>query len=125
MLFSTFVAILIVLVGSHTTSGAKGVDVSTYVSREKLRCLKQEGYDLLIVRGYRSNGRVDSNARRTLINAAREGFYNVDVYMFPCPKCKKSAAVQFAEMGKFCYTMLSLVETCLFEAFLCSFLHYV
>ena len=59
MLFSTFVAILIVLVGSHTTNGAKGVDVSTYVSREKLRCLKQEGYDLLIVRGYRSNGRVE------------------------------------------------------------------
>ena len=68
MLFSTFVVILLVLVGSHTTSGAKGVDVSSYVSRQRLRCLKQEGYDLLIVRGYRSYGGVDRNARSTLNN---------------------------------------------------------
>ena len=125
MLFSTFVVILLVLVGSHSTNGAKGVDVSTYVPRQSLKCLKKEGYDLLIVRGYRSNGRPDSNARRTLINARWEGFYNVDVYMFPCPKCGKSAAVQVREMGKFCNTMsfCSFVNLNLVEV--CNFLHYL
>ena len=42
----------------------------------------------------------DSNASATIANARSVGLKNVDVYLFPCPKCDKSASDQVSEMGK-------------------------
>ena len=45
-------------------------------------------------------GDVDYNARTTIANARAGGIRYVDVYLFPCPKCSKSASEQVTEMGK-------------------------
>ena len=67
------------LVGSHNTKAAKGIDVSTYVSYNEFKCLRNEGYNLVVVRAYRSIGYPDSIARKTLINARKAGFNYIDV----------------------------------------------
>ena len=84
----------------HFTDATKGIDVSTLVSSTGFKCLKAKGYNVLIVRGYRSLGKPDSNAIRTIVNARNAGFQYTDVYMFPCPKCSKSATEQVQEMSK-------------------------
>ena len=82
------------------TDATKGIDVSTLVYSTSFKCLKVDGYDFLIVRGYRNLGKPDSNAIRTIANARNAGFQYIDVYIFPCPKCSKSASEQIQEMGK-------------------------
>ena len=86
--------------GSSLTSATKGIDVSTLVYSTGFKCLKGDGYDFLIVRGYRSTGKPDTNAIHTIANAREAGFKYIDVYMFPCPRCGKSASEQVREMGK-------------------------
>ena len=54
----------------------------------------------MIVRAYLSLGQPDKNAIRTMANAKEAGFTNIDVYLFPCPKCAKSASDQVDEMGR-------------------------
>ena len=78
----------------------KGVDVSSLVYSTGFKCLKDDGYDFLIVRGYRSTGEPDPDAIHTIANARDAGFENIDVYMFPCPRCGKSASDQVREMGR-------------------------
>lgn len=78
----------------------RGVDVSDYVSSSHLSCLKQNGYQFVIVRAYQSLCRVDPYAVRTLANAKAMGLL-ADVYMFPSPRCSKSASTQVKEMGEF------------------------
>ena len=76
-----------------------GVDISTSTSKTAFSCLKNEGYEFVIVRAYHSNGEPDRAAPVTISNAEAAGFRYVDVYMFPCPKCSKSAREQVDEMG--------------------------
>ena len=88
-------------------SGSKGVDVSTAVSKTAFSCLKQEGYELVIVRAYRSSGFPDRAATGNILNARAGGFQEVDLYMFPCPKCSQSASSQVQDMGRWLYTVYS------------------
>lgn len=83
----------------YFTEATKGIDVSTLVYPKDFECLKNEGYEFLIVRGYRSYGAPDPNAIHTIANARQAGFKYIDVYMFPCPKCSKSASEQVQDMG--------------------------
>jgi len=94
------VILLLGLSSFHLTDATKGIDVSTLVYSNGFKCLKNEGYDFLIVRGYQSIGRPDSDAIHTIANARDAGFDYIDVYMFPCPRCEKSASQQVTEMGK-------------------------
>jgi len=99
MLVSVSAVILLGLYSSHVAEAAKGIDVSTSVSRDEFVCLKENGYNLVVVRAYRSFGIPDRKADQTLRNAWSAGFRYIDVYLFPCPKCRKSAADQVHEMG--------------------------
>lgn len=90
-------SVLLLLPPSRAT---KGVDLSTATSKNAFSCLKDEGYDFVIVRAYRSYGVRDRNAASTIANARAAGFQYCDVYMFPCPKCIKSATDQVREMGE-------------------------
>ena len=95
--------ILVFGLSGLSTDATKGIDVSTLVSSSDFKCIKGNGYDFLIVRGYRSTGEPDPNAIHTIANARDAGFEYIDVYMFPCPKCGKSASEQVKEMGKYSY----------------------
>ena len=81
-------------------NATKGVDLSTSTSSTAFICLKEDGYEFVIVRAYLSYGKPDSSAVSTIGNAHAAGFNLVDVYMFPCPKCSKSAKEQVLEMGR-------------------------
>ncbi len=80
-----------------------GVDLSTSTSATSFSCLKQSGYDFVIVRAYLSYGKPDSSASSSIANARSAGINIIDIYMFPCPKCASSASEQVAEMGKYIY----------------------
>ena len=97
--YATFLLLAISSCG-YFTAATLGIDVSTPVSKSDFTCLKNAGYDFLIVRAYRSLGSPDPNAPDTIRNAHEAGIKNVDVYIFPCPKCSKSASDQVKEMGK-------------------------
>ena len=71
-----------------------GVDISQLLSVSTGQCLKNAGYNHVIVRGYCSYGAVDSNVCSSLKNAQAAGITTRDVYMFPCPTCSSSAASQ-------------------------------
>ena len=88
--------------------GTRGVDVSSSIASSAFSCLRQQGYEFVTVRAYRSNGKSDKEATTTIRNAISAGFDNADVYMFPCPNCHKSASEQFQEMGM--YTSDSLIS---------------
>ncbi len=45
-------------------------------------------------------GQPDSNAIHTIANAKVAGIRYIDVYMFPSPKCSKTASQQVKEMGE-------------------------
>ena len=45
-------------------------------------------------------GAPDGNAIHTIANAHQAGIEYIDVYMFPSPRCSKSAAQQVSDMGK-------------------------
>jgi len=76
-----------------TVQHGEGVDVSIAVSQAQFTCLKKSGYDLAVVRAFRSNGSPDTNAPATLKNAKAAGL-KTDVYMFPCPRCTTTAQQQ-------------------------------
>ena len=61
-------------------------------------CLRNNGFSFGIVRAYQSFGQPDSRAAATVANAWAGGMAHVDVYMFPCPRCGKSAATQVDEL---------------------------
>ena len=49
--------------------------------------LYDEGYTFALIRGYRSNGKVDDNVVSNIKNANTGRMKFVDVYIFPCQKC--------------------------------------
>ena len=81
------------------SEGTLGVDLATSTSESAFSCLKEQGYEFIIVRAFRSYGEPDRAASTTIRNAQAAGFKYVDVYMFPCPKCASSAAQQVEDMG--------------------------
>ena len=95
--FAVLLAVLGALVGS--SAATLGIDVSSFVSVDEFKCLKNAGYEFLIVRAYQSLGRPDPNAVHTLANAHEAGFKYTDIYIFPCPKCG-AASSQVSSMGK-------------------------
>ena len=103
IMLSICVSVLLFLALSFpdAADGTLGVDVSQPVSVSEFKCLKGSGYDFAIVRAYQSLGRPDPNAVHTVANAHAAGIQYVDVYIFPCPKCSKSAADQVKEMGTY------------------------
>lgn len=73
----------------------KGVDVSQPFSSATYSCMKNNGVEFAIIRGYCSYGGIDSRAVEGL-NAARSVGLITDIYMFPCRG--KSATAQVNEM---------------------------
>ena len=92
---------VVLLLGFHLSEATKGIDVSQLVYPSDFKCLKEAGYDFVIVRAFLSLGEPDENAIHTIANAREAGFRYIDVYMFPCPKCLKSASEQVDVMGTF------------------------
>ncbi|KAH3744948.1 glycoside hydrolase family 25 protein [Pelomyxa schiedti] len=80
---------------------ATGVDVSQLYSSSSWSCVVGYGYIFAIPRCYQSTGNVDSNCASSVKNAWAGGMKNVDVYMFPCPTCSKSAADQVTELNNY------------------------
>jgi len=76
-----------------------GVDVSKLHSVDVLRCaVRDMGARFFIPRGYRSSCSVDPNVVENIKNGWASGMLYVDVYMFPAPRCAKSAAQQVKEL---------------------------
>jgi hypothetical protein len=80
------------------TGGVSGIDVSTLTSSSTASCYVSSGYTFIIPRGYKSSGYVDTNVCGTLTNAQKAGIKHLDVYLFPCPTCSKSASTQMSEL---------------------------
>ena len=93
--------VLVVLLSLQMELGesSRGVDVSTYISENNCACIRSAN-DILIMRAYRITGEPDPNAPGTIANCKSIGFQYLDVYLFPCPRCGKSASQQVSEMGK-------------------------
>ena len=72
-----------------------GVDVSQPFSTSTFQCMKNNGYQFAIIRGYCSFGGVDTHAVSSLQNAKAAGLIT-DIYMFPCRG--KSASAQVDQM---------------------------
>lgn len=69
-----------------------GVDVSQLFSTATYQCMKNNGYNFAIIRGYCSYGGVDANIISNLNNARAAGLIT-DIYMFPCRGKSGSAQV--------------------------------
>ena len=83
---------LLVLFACVTVAYATlGVDVALPIPKSGFQCMIGKNYTFAIVRAYRSNGKVDTNAASNIANAWAAGMSFVDIYMFPCPKCGNPA----------------------------------
>lgn len=69
------------------TQATLGVDVAYNYPLSSWSCLKNNGYQFAIIRCYQSLGHVDANCASSVEKAWNAGFKNVDLYVFPCPKC--------------------------------------
>ncbi|KAL5477263.1 hypothetical protein EMCRGX_G024032 [Ephydatia muelleri] len=84
---------------THSSANSTyGVDISSPISETTFSCLIGDGFTFAIVRAYESSGTPDKNAPATIANARAAGMKYVDVYLFPCPKCSKTASQQVEEM---------------------------
>jgi len=72
-----------------------GVDVSQLFSTSTYQCMKSNGYEFAIIRGYCSYGGPDGNVVQNLNNAKAAGMIT-DIYMFPCRS--KSGTSQVDQM---------------------------
>jgi len=95
------VVCLVLVLGLNVSEATKGIDVSQLVYPSDFKCLKEAGYDFVVVRAFLSLGEPDKNAIHTIANAREAGIRYIDVYMFPCPRCLKSASEQVDAMGTF------------------------
>ena len=90
-----FVLELILLVALPQVEATLGVDVSQLFQTSTYQCMKQNGVQFAIIRGYCSYGGHDVNAVQGLKNAKAAGLIT-DIYMFPCRG--KSATAQVDDM---------------------------
>ncbi|MCX4681270.1 hypothetical protein OG413_39425 [Streptomyces sp. NBC_01433] len=74
-----------------TSPSRRGVSVSALVSTSSFGCLRSNGYNFAVMRGYQSVGRVDPNLAGSVANASAAGMEEVDVYAFPCYSCGNGA----------------------------------
>lgn len=88
---SLFIIGLVLLVTVPQVSAVLGVDVSQLFTTSTYQCMKSNGYQFAIIRGYCSFGGIDHNAVQSLKNAKAAGLIT-DIYMFPCRS--KSAQTQ-------------------------------
>ena len=65
-------------------SASDGGDVSSDVSEDTFACLRNNGWNFVIVRSYCSFGGIDDSAPGTLAAAQSAGIPYRDVYHFPC-----------------------------------------
>eukprot|EP01027_Heterolobosea_sp_BB2_P015542 GEZU01022227.1.p1 GENE.GEZU01022227.1~~GEZU01022227.1.p1 ORF type:complete len:250 (-),score=65.00 GEZU01022227.1:135-812(-) len=91
--FAAFVAAVAMLLcfASAPAYATTGVDVSSWVGPSTFSCMKSQGIDFAIVRGYESVGQVDPNGITTVYNARAAGIPYVDMYFFPCFRCGNPA----------------------------------
>ena len=71
-----------------------GVDLYPATSTSTFKCFRNNGFDgFFITRGWRSNGKFDTNAPGNLKNAQSSGFSSsmTDVYFYPCVSCGNAA----------------------------------
>ena len=71
-----------------------GLDISNLVSNDSFKCLKDDGYDHVIFRGYRRSGSVDPNFCQNVINALNVSFPALEdffAYISPCVSCNNPA----------------------------------
>ena len=81
------------------TNALYGVDISTTISAASAACFVKNGYgNIVIPRGYQSIGAVDTKVCTSIINAYNAKVKIRDTYLFPCPKCSKTAATQVNEL---------------------------
>lgn len=74
--------------------GVYGVDVSQWAGSDTWTCIRGQGQDFAIVRGYMESCEVDPNAVHTVANAWAAGMPHVDIYLYPSWTCGYSAATQ-------------------------------
>jgi hypothetical protein len=86
---------VVLSVSLYTVNCVLGVDVSQLFPTTAFQCMKSNGYEFAIIRGYCSYGGVDHNVVQSLTNAKNAGLIT-DIYMFPCRG--KSATAQVDEM---------------------------
>ena len=60
-----------------------GLDISDSMSVSTFQCFKTNGYQFVIIRGFRSYGAVDPYVISNINNAKSAGLI-ADIYMFPC-----------------------------------------
>jgi len=82
-----FAVLLFVL----ATEARLGIDVSSLWSQSSWDCIRKKDFEFAIVRCYRSLNIVDDACAESVRRAWAAGFKHVDLYMFPCPKCKDPA----------------------------------
>lgn len=87
--------VVLLCISLHSVNCVLGVDVSQLFSTGTYQCMKNNGYEFAIIRGYCSYGGLDHNAVAGLNNARAAGLIT-DIYMFPCRG--KSASAQVDEM---------------------------
>ena len=85
--FMFFLPLAILLRCIVQIEAREGIDLYQPTSTQIFSCFKQHGYDFVIVRAYRSNGKPDYSAPGNIRNAREANFTSVTAYMFPCPKC--------------------------------------
>ena len=91
----------------------KGVDISQLFSTSTYQCMKNNGVQFAIPRGFYSYGAVDANVVNNLQNAKAAGLIT-DIYMFPCRGKSASAQVDsmMSAISKSLYGMIWIdVET--------------
>ena len=92
-----FGTLLLVCFIVNTSLCLLGLDMTGQKTTANFQCLKNSGFDFVVIRGFRSLGILDGNATQSLINAKSVGFIT-DIYMFPCRG--KNASAQVDELIK-------------------------
>jgi len=82
------------LVLPSSVAAVIGGAVSEPVSVGTFQCVRNEGWEFVIVRGYCSYGGIDPNGLATLQNARAAGIAYHDVYHFPCRSQSAASQVQ-------------------------------
>ena len=101
MLSLTSPVVLIGLSILYCAYALKGIDVSAFLYNFDFKDYVLEGSsDFIVFQGYRNNGSVNLNLITDSEESRSAGYENFDMYMSPCPRCKKSASQQVLEMGK-------------------------
>ncbi|KAL7715718.1 lysozyme [Entamoeba marina] len=83
--------LLFCLVIALTYGATYGTDMSSLVSVDSFKCLKDKGYTFAIPRCWRSYGVWDDSCAQTCSNAHDAGIDPVDVYFYPCVSCGNAA----------------------------------